>query len=66
MGGQRRTVMVVSASAPVHWLRVGDMIDGGVTVPGFRCAIGDLFDGLAEYLASDAVTRNGTPAVTRR
>lgn len=42
------------------------MIDGGVTVPGFRCAIGDLFDGLAEYLASDAVTRNGTPAVTRR
>jgi hypothetical protein len=23
------------------------MLDGGITVPGFQCASGDLFDGLA-------------------
>ena len=44
----RRTVMVMSDDAPVHWLRVGDVLDGGGTVPGFRCAVGELFHGLAD------------------
>jgi Uma2 family endonuclease len=43
----RRTVMIVSADAPVRWLREGDTLDGGNVVPGFRCAVADIFEGIA-------------------
>ena len=43
----RRTVMVVSADAPVRWLREGDTLDAGSVVPGFACAVSDIFDGIA-------------------
>jgi hypothetical protein len=32
------------------------MLDGGVTVPGFRCAVDDLFDGLADTRAATTST----------
>ena len=43
----RRTVMVVASDAPVHWLREGDMLDGGEVIPGFSCAVAELFEGIA-------------------
>jgi Uma2 family endonuclease len=42
----RRTVMIVSADAPVRWLREGDTLDGGGVVPGFTCAVSDIFEGV--------------------
>jgi len=42
-----RTVMVVAADAPVRWLRAGDTLDGGAVIPGFSCAVADLFEGIA-------------------
>ena len=43
----RRTVMIVSADAPVRWLHEGDTLDGGSVVPGFACAVSDIFEGIA-------------------
>lgn len=43
----RRTVLVVSPDAPVRWLREGDTLDGGAVVPGFRCAVAEIFEGIA-------------------
>jgi Uma2 family endonuclease len=43
----RRTVMIVSADAPVRWLHEGDMLDAGSVIPGFACAVSDIFDGIA-------------------
>ena len=43
----QRTVMVISAGAPVRWLREDDAIDGGTVVPGFRCRVAELFEGVA-------------------
>jgi len=43
----RRTVMIVSADAPVRWLREGDTLDGGGVIPGFTCAVSDIFEGIA-------------------
>ena len=43
----RRTVMIVSADAPVRWLREGDTLDGGGVIPGFACAVSDIFEGIA-------------------
>ena len=43
----RCTVMIVSGDAPVRWLREGDMLDGGNVVPGFTCAVTEIFDGIA-------------------
>jgi Uma2 family endonuclease len=43
----RRTVMIVSADAPVRWLREGDTLDGGNILPAFACAVSEIFDGIA-------------------
>ena len=43
---QRRTVRVIAADTPVRWLREGEMLDGGSTIPGFACPVSDLFVGL--------------------
>jgi Uma2 family endonuclease len=43
----RRTVMIVSRDAPLRWIRADGTLDGGDVVPGFRCRVGDLFEGLA-------------------
>lgn len=43
----RRTVMIVSADAPVRWLREGDTLDAGTVIPGFSCAVSDIFEGIA-------------------
>lgn len=43
----RRTVMIVASDAPVRWLREGDILDAGNVIPGFTCAVADLFEGIA-------------------
>ncbi len=43
----RRTVMIVASDAPTHWLREGDTLDGGHVLPGFTCAVTELFEGVA-------------------
>ena len=43
----RRTVMIVASDAPVRWLREGDVLDAGDVIPGFSCAVAELFEGLA-------------------
>jgi Uma2 family endonuclease len=43
----RRTVMIVSADAPVRWLREGDTLDSGGVIPGFACSVSDIFEGIA-------------------
>ena len=43
----RRTVMIVASDAPVRWLREGNVLDAGDVIPGFSCAVEELFDGLA-------------------
>lgn len=43
----RRTVMIVAADAPVRWLREGNALDGGSVIPGFACAVSDIFEGIA-------------------
>jgi Uma2 family endonuclease len=42
----RRTIMVISAAAPVRWLRDDDVLDGEAVVPGFQCRVAELFEGL--------------------
>ncbi|MEX2153953.1 MAG: Uma2 family endonuclease [Gemmatimonadaceae bacterium] len=44
---ERRTVMIVSDDAPVRWLRADDMLEAGDVIPGFRCRVAELFEGLA-------------------
>lgn len=44
---KRRTVMVVSGDAPTRWIRADETLDGGDVVPGFRCRVSELFEGLA-------------------
>lgn len=43
----RRTVTVVAADAPVRRLHEGDTLDGGTVVPGFACAVAEIFEGIA-------------------
>jgi len=43
----RRTVTIVAVDAPTRWLREGDTLDGGSVIPGFSCAVADIFDGIA-------------------
>jgi Uma2 family endonuclease len=45
---ERRTVMIVSADAPVRWLRNDDMLDGAHIIAGFAYRVADLFEGLAQ------------------
>ena len=39
-----RTVDVYRAGAPVATLSDGDALDGGDALPGFTCAVSDIFD----------------------
>ena len=48
----RRTVMIVSADAPVRWLREGDVLDGGTVVTEFTCAVSEIFTGIAQAAAT--------------
>ncbi|MEP7002358.1 MAG: Uma2 family endonuclease, partial [bacterium] len=43
----RRTVMIVASDAPVRWLREGDTLDAANIIPGFTCAVEEVFDGIA-------------------
>lgn len=43
----KRTVAVIAVDAPVVWLGVDEPLTGGEVVPGFRCGVGELFEGLA-------------------
>jgi Uma2 family endonuclease len=44
---ERRTIMTIAADAPVRWLVEGDTLDGGPIIPGFSCAVAEVFDGIA-------------------
>lgn len=44
---RRRTVMVLASDAPARWLREGDTLDGGTVIPGFSCAVSEIFEGIA-------------------
>ena len=35
------------ADEPVRWLSEGDTLDGGRVVPGFACAVAEIFEGIA-------------------
>jgi len=43
----RRTVEVHAPDAPTRRLREGDVLDGPPVLPDFRCAVAELFEGLA-------------------
>lgn len=43
----RRTVMTIATDAPVRWLSEGDTLDGGTVIPGFTCAVAEIFEGIA-------------------
>ena len=43
----RRTIMTISSGAPVRWLSEGETLDGGTVIPGFSCAVADVFEGIA-------------------
>jgi Uma2 family endonuclease len=64
----RRTVEVHAADAPVRRLREGDTLDGTPVLPDFRCAVAELFEGLAPSRAGRGhrgrLTRR--PGVDRR
>src|SRR5262249_28965999 len=47
VGPRTRRVTIVSATAPIRWVRDGEMLDGGDVVPGFECPVASLFEGLA-------------------
>jgi Uma2 family endonuclease len=42
----RRTVQVHTRDAPVRRLAAPDVLDGAPVLPGFRCAVAELFEGL--------------------
>ena len=44
----RRTVMVVASDAPPRWVREDERLDGGAVLPGFNCAVAELFEGVAK------------------
>ena len=46
----RRTVMVVATYAPLLLLQEGDTLTGGVVLPEFSCAVGEIFEGIARDL----------------
>ena len=43
----RRRISVHALDAPVRRLREGDVLDGGVVLPGFSCPVDAAFEGLA-------------------
>ena len=50
----RRTVMIVTPDAPVRWLREGDTLDGASVIPGFSCAVAEIFEGIARTATASA------------
>ena len=50
----RRTVMIVTPDAPVRWLREGDTLDGALVIPGFSCAVAEIFEGIARTATASA------------
>lgn len=47
----RRSVMVVARNAPLKQLHESELLDGGEVLPGFSCAVADIFEGIARDLA---------------
>jgi Uma2 family endonuclease len=47
----RRTVMTVALDAPLRLLHESDTLDAGQVIPGFSCAVTDIFEGIARDLA---------------
>ncbi|HEX6048210.1 MAG TPA: Uma2 family endonuclease [Gemmatimonadaceae bacterium] len=43
----RRTIMTIPVDAPVGWHSEGDVLDGGAVLPGFSCAVAEVFEGIA-------------------
>ncbi len=43
----RRTVMILNAAQPVRWLQENDVLHGDDVVPGFRCRVAEIFEGIA-------------------
>ena len=43
----RRTVMIIASDAQPRWSGAGGRLDGGAVLPGFNCAVADLFVGVA-------------------
>ena len=56
---RRRTVEVHAPDAPVRRLRDGDTLDGAPVLPDFRCAVAELFEGLAPAPAGGTAGRTG-------
>ena len=46
----RRSVMIVSQSEPLKMLHESDILDGGSVLPGFSCAVIDIFEGISRDL----------------
>ena len=46
----RRSVMIVSLSEPLTLLHETDTLNGGDVLPGFSCAVADIFEGIARNL----------------
>ena len=46
----RRSVTVVARNAPLQQLHEADTLDGGDVLPGFSCAVSDIFEGIAHDL----------------
>ena len=46
----RRSVMIVSLTEPLTLLHETDTLDGGEVLPGFTCAVADIFEGIARNL----------------
>ncbi len=45
----RRTVAIVSKAARVQLLRETDTLSGAAVVPGFSCAVTEIFEGIARW-----------------
>lgn len=43
----RRTVTIVAADAPQRTLHEHDTLDAGNVIPGFSCAVAEIFEGIA-------------------
>jgi hypothetical protein len=47
----RRNIMVVARDAPMRLLHESETLDGGSVMPGFSCAVSEVFKGIARDLA---------------
>ncbi len=39
--------MIAEADAPLRWLHEADTLNGGEVIPGFACAVSEIFEGIA-------------------